>query len=64
VEERELLEGRDVGIMDGGTQIGYRPGVLSEAHALRARLIQATVELVAEGGVHRLGGTRPSQTAV
>jgi len=50
------MEGRVEGIMDGETRIGRESGTSCQ-ETQRERLIAATAEAVAEGGVHRLAQT-------
>jgi len=51
------MEGREEGIMDGRAQNSGAAGPFYDA-TLRARPISATAEVVADGGVARLAGTR------
>jgi len=55
------MEGRDEGIMDGRAQNSQAAGPFSDETS-RARLIAATTEAVADGGVACLGETRGTQT--
>jgi hypothetical protein len=78
-EEKGTMEGREGVTMEGGTQLerALRPSQIAQRtgvervtagaggriEALRARLIAATVETVAEGSHPRLAKTRYARTA-
>lgn len=73
------MEGREQVSIDGGTRVEWVPGPSGDAQrigsqrvssgigedfeTLRAGLIAATVEVLAEGSDRRLGESRPAPTA-